>query len=174
MKKTALSISLTLVLVSALFLLNISAEDYTQWELPDGAIARLGKGGIKKIQYSSDNRFLAVESTIGIWIYDVVTLQEALLFAGNTNWINCVSLSPDGRTFAVGTGQVLQLWDTIIGEHQATLTGHTNGIFDVVFSSDGQTLATGSSDGTIRLWDTHTGEQKKHSQKVATGLTRSH
>ena len=147
MRKTLFSIFLMLIFISMLFAPNIFAQDYTQWELPDGAIARLGKGGIKKIQYSSDNRFLAVESTIGIWIYDVVTLQEALLFAGNTNWINCVSLSPDGRTFAVGTGQVLQLWDTILGEHQATLTGHTKGIFDVVFSSDGQTLATGSSDG---------------------------
>ena len=143
---------LTLILISTLFSPNTFAQDYTQWELPEGATARLGKGGIRKIQYSPDNRFLAVASTIGIWIYDAVTLQEALLFAGNMDGISCMSLSPDGRTFAVGSGQVLQLWDTIIGEHQATLTGHTNGIFDVVFSSDGETIVTGSEDGTVLLW----------------------
>ena len=172
MKTKLLSIFLTLILIPIPLLPNTFAQDYTQWELPEGAIARLGKGGINKIQYSPDNRFLAVAGTIGIWIYDAVTLQEALLFAGNTNGINCVSLSPDGRIFAVGTGQVLQLWDTILGEHQATLTGHTNGIFDVVFSSDGQTIATGSSDGTIRLWGTHTGEQKKTFAKEVNWINR--
>ena len=76
-----------------------------------------------------------------------------------------MALSPNGQTFAVGSGQVLQLWDTVIGEHQITLTGHMNGIFDVVFSADGRTIVTGSSDGTVRLWDAHTGEQKKHIRK---------
>ena len=85
MRKTLFSIPLMLILVSTLFLPNTFAQGYTRWELPEGAIARLGKGGINKIQYSPDNRFLAVASTIGIWIYDAVTLQEVLLFAGNTN-----------------------------------------------------------------------------------------
>ena len=105
MKIGLFSVFLTLILASNLLLSNTFAQDYTQWELPEGAIARLGKGGIRKIQYSPDNRFLAVASTIGIWIYDAVTLQEALLFAGNVDGISCVSLSPDGRTFAVGSGR---------------------------------------------------------------------
>ena len=48
--------------------------------------ARLGKGGIRKIQYSPDNRFLAVASTIGIWIYDAVTLQEARPLCRKCGW----------------------------------------------------------------------------------------
>ena len=59
MKIGLFSVFLTLILASNLLLSNTFAQDYTQWELPEGAIARLGKGGIRKIQYSPDNRFLA-------------------------------------------------------------------------------------------------------------------
>ena len=33
---------------------SIFAQDYTQWGLPDGAKARLGKGKISEIAYSQD------------------------------------------------------------------------------------------------------------------------
>ena len=31
----------------------------------------------------------------------------------------------------------------------------------MAFSTDGKTLASGSGDGTVRLWDAVTGEQKR-------------
>ena len=77
MKKVLLSIFLTFTIISMLFLLNTFAQNHTQWELPDGAIARLGKGGVGDIKYSPDGRLLAVASRIGIWLYDATTLQEA-------------------------------------------------------------------------------------------------
>ena len=71
MKKTVLCIFLTFILVSALSLPNTFAQDYTQWGLPDGAKARLGKGTISgNIAYSPDGTRLAVASGIGIWLYD--------------------------------------------------------------------------------------------------------
>ena len=170
MKTRLFSTFLTLILFSTVLLSNTFAQDYTQWELPEGAIARLGKGGISDIQYSPDGRVFAVATAIGIWLYDTATSQAAVLFTGGMDGVSCMAFSPDGRTFAVGSGQILQLWDTIIGDHQATLAGHTNGIFDIVFSSDGQIIATGSSDGTIRFWMHTLESRKKHSQKVSTGL----
>ena len=47
------------------------------------------------------------------------------------------------------------------GEQKRTFTGHTRGIQSLVFSPDGRTLASGSWNGTIRLWEVATGEQKE-------------
>ena len=43
---------------------------------------------------------------------------------------------------------------------KATLGGHTKDIVALAFSPDGETVATGSEDGTVRLWNTSTGELK--------------
>ena len=59
-------------------------EPYTQWSLPDGAKARLGKGGINDITCTSDGALLAVASNIGIWIYDIPTGEELALLTGHT------------------------------------------------------------------------------------------
>ena len=161
MKKTALSISLTLALVSALFLPITFSQNYTQWELPDGAIARIGKGEIRGIQYASDGTLLAVASNIGIWLYDTTTLQEIALFTGDIDGISCMALSPDGRTFAIGSGNGnIHLLDRVTGVQKTTLIGHTDGIFSIAFSPDGGTIASASSDSTIGLWNADTGEQK--------------
>ena len=55
---------------------NNLTQDAMQWNLPEDAKARLGKGKIHDIQYSPDGKFLAVASGIGIWLYDTTTHQE--------------------------------------------------------------------------------------------------
>ncbi|HEY1001218.1 MAG TPA: CHAT domain-containing protein [Streptosporangiaceae bacterium] len=42
-----------------------------------------------------------------------------------------------------------------------TLTGHTDWVYGVAFSPDGRLLATASFDGTARVWDLATGEQRR-------------
>ena len=44
--------------------------DYTRWNLPKDAKARLGKGRANDSAYSPDGKRLAVASSIGIWLYD--------------------------------------------------------------------------------------------------------
>ena len=55
-------------------------EDYTQWELPKKAKARLGKGRVNRIKFAPDSTHLAVETDIGIWLYDANTGEEIALF----------------------------------------------------------------------------------------------
>ena len=127
--------------------------DYRTWHLPDGAMARLGKGTIRDIAFSPVGPYLAVASGIGVWMYEVAT-SRALMLMPTASGVSSVSFSPDGSTLASGSWDgTVQLWDVVTGEAIATLEGHTHRVSSVSFSPDGATLASGALDGTILLWD---------------------
>ena len=165
MKGTVL-FSLTLLLLSALFLSNSFAQDNPQWRLPDDAIARFGKGWIAGLQYSPDGSRLAVATAIGIWLYDTATLQEVDLLTGQTAIYSSLTYSPSAMAYSPvesilasgGWDRTIRLWDTTTGEDIKTLTGHRSGIRSLAFSPDGKIIASGSYDRTVRLWDVDTGE----------------
>ena len=138
---------------------NNLAQDPMQWNLPEDAKARLGKGRISEIQYSPDGTILAVASGVGIWLYDATTHQEVALLTDHTGLVNRLAFSPDGHTFASGdrNGTII-LWDRSTGA-QKTLIGHTNSDTTIVFSPDGKIIASGDGD-TVQLWNTITGEHK--------------
>ena len=164
MKSTQFSI-LTVLVIFSLFSLNVFAQDYTQFSLPEGAKARLGKGWISgDIAYSPDSTRLAVASSIGIWLYDTATHQEVALLTGHTDDVISVAFSPDGSALASGSwDETVRLWDAVTGQEKATLTGHAGltgaGVMSVAFSPDGDTLASGGF-RQVRLWDAKTGQPK--------------
>ena len=75
-----MKITTTLLTLLVLFSLITPAQESTQLNLPEGAVARLGKGSLNEIQYSPDGARLAVAGSVGIWIYDTTTHQEVALF----------------------------------------------------------------------------------------------
>ena len=140
------------------------AEDYTKWELPKAAKARLGKGGINAMQFSPDGTLLAVGSNIGVWLYDANTGKELTMFPGK-----CQSLtfSPDGRLLATGGGRFgtvgkfggkeLQLWEVATGR-KAPMTENISSASILRFSENGQVLTSVNVWGnTIRTLDVETG-----------------
>ena len=164
MKKTLFFNLLISLVASTLSLPNTFAEDPTQWNLPEDAKARIGKGKINAIQYSPDGKLLAVASSIGVWLYDVATRREIALLTDHTRAVDRLAFSPDGRTFASGSkdGTVL-LWGYKSADGRASvqtkLTVNRRELPGLAFSPDGKTLAGGTGDA-IQFWDTITGEQK--------------
>ena len=134
--------------------------DYRTWHLPDGAMARLGKGALsysdRGVALSPDGRCLAVASAIGVWLYEVATARGLALLP-TEGAVLAMALSPGGTTLASGLDNGgIELWEVETATRIATLEGregYRGWVTSVVFSPDGATLAAGAADGMVSLWD---------------------
>ncbi|MDE0313426.1 MAG: sigma-70 family RNA polymerase sigma factor [Candidatus Poribacteria bacterium] len=159
---------------------NNITQDSTQWNLPEDAKARLGKGKIHELQYSPDGSILAVASSIGIWLYDMKTYKEIFLFTEHRHEVSSVAFSPDGYTIASGSmdGTIL-LWDRktssykrVIEPMDKTLSSFTIRAPGLSFSPDGKTLACGYQN-TVHICDAITGELKNTIIKESSGIIKN-
>ena len=153
--------------------INRPIQDYTRWNLPEGASARLGKGSIiGNIAYSPDGTRLVVPSSIGIWIYDAHTLEVVGLITEHKGFdSSAIGFTLSGSVLAskfvfapfhdLYYGK-LQIWDEDTRHSKDIQISREDmgQITSLVFSPDGHTLATGSTNGQICLWDVQTAELK--------------
>lgn len=94
--------SLTLLILSTLLLTNTFAQDYTKWELPEGAKARLGKGKITALAFSHDGKTIASGDN-----FSTIHLSSSNIYLWNThtgtkqNTIKVGSQRIEGLAFAI-------------------------------------------------------------------------
>ncbi len=136
-----------------------SPTDYTQFSLPEGAIARLGKGVINDMKLSPDRSLLAVSSSVGIWLYDAITGKELALLTEHTKPTTVIDFSPHGDLL-VGADYdgKLHIWNPHTHQLLRILNAESK-ISAVAFSPDGRTLAN-TAGGGVQLWDIYTGHHK--------------
>ena len=129
--------------------------DWTQWELPEKAKKRLGKGWINAIQFSPDGTQLAVGGGIGVWLYDVNTGKEISLFPGICR---SLAFSPDGRFLVNGGDDTTILWEIATGR-KVTRHDSLPAASVLWFSKDSKTLVALNESGDTICWiDTDTGK----------------
>ena len=148
------------------------AQDNTKVGLPEGAIARLGKGGINLMRFSPDGARLAVGTDVGVWLYDVPDGTETALFTGHTGQVNALAFSTDGKTLASGgfANSVIQLWDLDSDSKLTTLklAERHDSITALAFSEDNTILISLDTFGDIIYWDIASGSKLLDPRNVNT------
>lgn len=137
--------------------------DVTTWSLPEGAIARMGRGRVGPLEFSPDGKYIVVGTWIGLWWYELATMKPVDLWETERGMISALEFSPEGASLATGNwdGRI-KVWD--VQNHQCLAEMQRMGQFDVAsqlaFSPDGQCLASsGGRYDAIYVWHLETGEQ---------------
>ena len=142
--------------------------DFTKWGLPDGAIARLGRGGIQVLSMSPNGEYLAVGTLIGVWVYESSTLAPIALWDTERGLISTLDFSPHGKWLATGnTDGSIKIWDIHRGicisrmqRPQEKNGKWRDGNSQIAFSSDGHYIASSAKlTGNIYLWHAETGKR---------------
>ena len=142
---------------------NVVPEDITgtTWALPEGAIARLGKGfqsyqNNNDIALSPDGASFVVGTRVGLWWYDVSSMSLIALWETERGMISAVNFSPNGQWIATANWDgVLKVLDVQSGECVAQMKrSEERNIYEhVVFSPDSKWIATANQGGTIEVLD---------------------
>jgi WD40 repeat protein len=115
------------------------------------------------LAFSPDGHRLVASYNEGLRLWNTDTTQPdgtAMTDGGTENPVTAVAFSRDGTTVAAGREDgAVELWnpDTRKQLPDSPLRGHTGMVRSVAFGVAHQ-LASGGIDGTVRLWDTATGQ----------------
>ena len=139
----------------------VEDTDVTTWELPEGAIGRLGQGVLLGVEYSRDGAYLAVATEIGFWIYDTARMAPRALWGTERGMFNVATFSHNMRWIATGDQDgIVKIWDTQNGQCITKIdwgsTRNFNSLLHLYFSLDGQYLATsGFGHSAVYKWGTN-------------------
>ncbi len=125
---------------------------------PDGT--RLAIGGQTYLPNAQEIRGKNPPASGGATIWDAATGKELLsLTEAHKQLVVDLAYSPDGTRLATTSSDITVVWDANAGKKLLVLEG-ASGAGCVAFSPDGTRLVTATRSGTVRLWNTATGEEE--------------
>jgi WD40 repeat protein len=120
-------------------------------------LAATGKDRANSVEFSPDDRSIAVGASFGIYLLDAQTLEKRA-FIPTQSMVRSLAFSPDGQFIASGQYENdIHLWRASDGSLVRTLTGHQGWVRSLAFSPDGSLLVSISDDNTLRIWRTSDG-----------------
>ena len=130
------------------------------WALPEGAIARLGKGNFRSAKPSPNGTYFAVATGMGLWWYEMSSKSPIALWETERGMISAVDFSRDGEWIAIANCDgVIKVVDIQSGECLAQMkrTEEHNIYWHIDFSPDCKWIATANFDGIVEVLDVHRG-----------------
>uniref|UniRef100_A0A2K6Q011 Apoptotic peptidase activating factor 1 n=1 Tax=Rhinopithecus roxellana TaxID=61622 RepID=A0A2K6Q011_RHIRO len=115
--------------------------------------------------FSTDDRFIAtcsVDKKVKIW--NAVTGELVHTYDEHSEQVNCCHFTNSSHHLLLATGSndcFLKLWDLNQKECRNTMFGHTDSVNHCRFSPDDKLLASCSADGTLKLWDVTSANERK-------------
>jgi WD40 repeat protein len=147
-----------------------SRGDIKLWGLTTGEEIRtmsLSDASIRCLVFSPDGSRIACglhsqRFSFGeVKLLDIATGTELLSLKGHKEAVTDLRFSPDGTRIASASAGSIRIWDLSERSYQG-IAGHTElgaWVNDLSFSRDGTVIASGSRDGTIKLWNTASGDE---------------
>ena len=133
--------------------------DVTTWALPDGAIARLGRGSEPKMAFSPDGQSLAIGTCIGLWLYELATLSPIAFWEVERGVVEAVAFSANGKWIAANkSGSQIKILDVQNGACFTHIKTE-NFIHSITFSYDNRFLAAAYyTSPVVEVWHSETGK----------------
>lgn len=156
-------ITIIFLLLNVILSISSFAKEKTQAELPQYAIARLGKGGINAMKFSPDGTGIAIGTSIGVWLYDVEDEKELALPVGNIKYFSTLAFSTNGMFLAAGgiINPGIQIWDTESGNIVSTirLPDRFHRVSELTFSKENKSIVGLGANRYITEWDVNSGKE---------------